>query len=269
MKQAGLLARRAFCLIACLSLLAGCAQMQGVPTMLGMGSGNLATDPADPCGAQRAAFNDSRNYFTRDIVIKTAGGAVIGAAAGAAIGGATNGLRGALAGAAIGAVGGAALGLASGYYDKLQQANLDQATLARQVNQDVTSENQQIDHTAATFASLRSCRFNQAAFVKNEARRGIIPRPDALAQLDQQRTWFAQEVAVARDAGVNMKSRDDQFAYAANNLPKTPRRTDPGAQATKVATETIPQKRNSFESAVGNADTQSKVAFNLDNSAQT
>jgi len=260
-----LLARRLVAMLAgCCLMLSGCAQIEKVPEMLGIGDGNLTVDPADPCASQRTAFNGSRSFFTKEIVIKTATGALLGAAAGAAAGGAANGNQGATAGAVIGAIGGAAAGFMSGYYDRLKQSHLDGAMLAQQVNRDVTTESQQIDHTAATFAALRSCRFNQAASIKNREKRGLIARSEARARLDQERAWFAQEVTVARDAGVNMKSRDDQFTYAAQSLPKAR-----AQQAEAVATETIPQKRNSFENSVGNAESQSKVAFALDSSGQT
>src|SRR6185437_3113251 len=120
--------RQAGLLIASLALIAasvsGCSQMPG--GMFG-GPSNLAVEPGDPCGAQRAAFADSQSYFTREIAVRALTGAVVGAGGGAAIGSLANGSNGALTGMIAGALTGAALGAMSGYFDQLQQQHLDQA----------------------------------------------------------------------------------------------------------------------------------------------
>jgi len=242
------------------------------------GPSNLAVEPGDPCGAQRAAFADSQSYFTREIAVRALTGAVVGAGGGAAIGSLANGSNGALTGMIAGALTGAALGAMSGYFDQLQQQHLDQAQLAQTVNGDLQRESTQIDHTAATFASLRSCRFAEADAIKAQARRGYIPRAQAQSALAQERGWFDQEVEVAQKAGVNMQNRDQQFAYAADNLHAAPAPapshgsrarpapTSAATAATVAATETIPQKRNSFETSVKTAQAQSASAFSLDTS---
>lgn len=270
--------RQAGLLIASLALVAasvsGCSQMPS-----GMfGGATLAVEPGDPCGAERAAFADSQSFFTREIAVRALTGAVVGAGGGAAIGALANGSSGALTGMLAGALTGAALGAMSGYFDQLQQQHLDQAQLAQAVNADLQRESAQMDHTAATFAALRSCRFAQADAIKAQARRGYIPRAQAQGALAQERGWFDQEVQVAQQAGVNMQNRDQQFAYAADNLhtappPAAPSRgrarpapTSTAAAATVAATETIPQKRNSFETSVKTAQAQSASAFSLDTS---
>jgi hypothetical protein len=230
----------------------GCAEL---PPSLG-GDDNLAVDPADPCGTQRQHFADSQSFFTKEIVVRVVAGAVVGAGAGAAVGGATNGTKGAEIGALVGAVGGGLLGLTSGYWDKLQQQNLDKQQLSRTVNADLRTESSHMDATAGAFAELRGCRYAQAQRIKANARRGAITHDQAQAQLTQERTWFDAEIRVAKAAGVNMQKRDDQFTYAATNLNQTPAKT--------AATETIPQKRNSFESTVTTAQAQSSSTFSLE-----
>ena|SRR5947209_4525400 len=175
--------------------LCGCSQ-----TNL-FGHGNLAVDPADPCGPARRHFAESQSFFTQEIVVRTAVGALAGAGAGAAIGGASGGSRGAGIGALAGALTGGAIGFASGYWDKLQQEKLDQQQLAQTINADLRTESTRIDQTTASFASLRGCRFAEAARIKSEARRGMIPRTEAERRLGQERAWFDEEVRVAQQAG--------------------------------------------------------------------
>lgn len=231
------------------------------------GSNNLSVDPGDPCGSQRQHFAESQSFFTQEIVVRTATGALIGAGAGAAIGGATGGGRGAGIGALTGALVGGAAGFASGYWDKLQQQQLDQQQLAQTINSDLRTESANIDHTTAAFATLRSCRFAEAQHIKADARRGLISRSEAESRLSQERTRFNQEVQVAEQAGVNMQKRDDQFTYAADNLRQSRRPTRSASSISVAATETIPQKRNSFENTVKASEAQSSTAFSLDTSA--
>ncbi len=258
------------------SPLAGCSGMMGQ-----MSGGQLVVDAADPCGPQRTAFSQSRDFFSQDLVARVATGAVVGAGVGALIGGLTDGGRGALRGAAIGLAGGVAGGLASAYWQKLSQAGMDQGTLSQTVNQDLRSEVAGVDHTAATFASLRTCRFAQARYIKSDARRSAANRAEAQGRLAQQRAWFDQEVATAEAVGVSMQKRDSQFAYAAEQLQQAPpaaaygsarqpqarARRAPGSAAIVVATQTLPQKRNSFGTLVETSKAQIGSVFSLDGSA--
>jgi uncharacterized protein YcfJ len=251
-----MLVRRFFGLLLSAVLVIGCAsRCAELPASLG-GSDNLAVDPADPCGTQRQHFADSQTFFTKEIVVRAVAGAVVGAGAGAAVGGATNGAKGAGIGAAIGAVGGGLLGLTSGYWDKLQQQNLDKQQLSQTVNADLRTESSHMDATAGAFAALRTCRFAQAKQIKTNGRRGALTRDQTQAQLAQERSWFDEEIRVAKDAGVNMQKRDEQFTYAATNLNQGPAKT--------AATETIPQKRNSFDNTVTTAQAQSTSTFSLE-----
>ena len=251
-----MLVRRFFGLLLSAVLVIGCAsRCAELPASLG-GSDNLAVDPADPCGTQRQHFADSQTFFTKEIVVRAVAGAVVGAGAGAAVGGATNGAKGAGIGAAIGAVGGGLLGLTSGYWDKLQQQNLDKQRLSQTVNADLRTESSHMDATAGAFAALRTCRFAEAQRIKANGRRHFITHDQAQAQLAQERGWFDEEIRVAKAAGVNMQKRDDQFTYAATSLNQTAAKT--------AATETIPQKRNSFDNTVTTAQAQSTSTFSLE-----
>jgi hypothetical protein len=245
----------------------GCAALPG--------GDNLAVSPEDPCGAQRQAFANTQNFFAQEIAVSALRGGLAGGAAGAVIGGATGGTKGALIGLGAGVLTGAAIGAASGYWSKLQQQQLDQQQLALEVNGAVTTESAKISETAATFSSLRGCRFATAQRIKYQAARGSLPRADAESQLAQEHAWFDQEVRAAQNAGLNMRKRDEQFQYAANNLQQQPQPThrvshsktsDPATTAKTTATETIPQKRNSFDDSVSTAQAQSSSTFTLDTS---
>lgn len=257
------------------SPLAGCSQM--------MGQRQLTVDAADPCGQQRTAFGQSRDFFSQDLAARVATGAVVGAGVGALVGGLSDGGRGALRGAAIGLIGGAASGLASAYWQRLSQAGMDQGTLSQTVNQDLRSEVAGIDHSAATFADLRTCRFAQARFIKADAGRGAANRAEAQGRLARQRAWFGEEVALAENLGLSMQKRDSQFAYAAEQLQQGPpdaaygssrqpqarvrRAPGGGGGAIVVATQTLPQKRNSFGTLVETSKAQIGSVFSLDGSA--
>jgi len=142
--------------------------------------------------------------------------------------------------------------LASAYWQKLSQAGMDQGTLSQTVNQDLRSEVAGVDHTAATFASLRTCRFAQARYMKSDARRSAANCAEAQGRLARQRAWFDQEVAMAETVGVSMQKRDSQSAYAAEQLQQAPAaahgsarqpqaraRRAPGLGAIVVATQTL------------------------------
>jgi len=254
----------------CLSL-AGCQA-----PVVGPGA-SLAADPSDPCVNERTAFASSKTYFQDQIVSGAVTGAAVGAGVGALTGlAATGNLRGALIGGlAGGAVGGVAGG-SSAYYNTLVEHAQDQNELAYDMNQDLTRETQEIDHTAATFGRLRACRFAQAEFVKNQAREHLLDRQTALARIAYHRDKFNEELNIAHEFGLTMARRSQEFQQAANDLRTRPPVTAQGAPATraaparvaqvdKAATVSVPEKRQSFDSTVAAAQTTSKAAFDLDN----
>jgi hypothetical protein len=245
--------------IALLLILSACAQ---TPDMFG-GASTLSTDPSDPCHQQRQNFSEGQSYFAQAILAKATQKAVKGAMPSL--------LNGDVSGAFKGLVGGGIQGIKEGYWDALQQQNQDQQQLAQSMNSDLQRESSAIDHTTAAFASLRACRLAQATRIKTDARLGRIDRAEAQRQLKQEHDWFSEEIDVAQKAGINMQKRDDQFAYAAQSLQKqdTGGHARPRAEAavTTSATETIPQKRNTFESSVKEAQAESTTAFSLDSNA--
>ena len=259
--------------------LSGCAAgmlMQGITPlgeMLMSGSRELKIDPNDSCALERTQFADARNFFTARIVEGTLLGGAAGAAGGALIGAMTHNAG---AGALIGLGAGALAGGAYGYYSTMNERYKDQETMARAINADLTKEGEQIDRTTATFARLRECRFAKAAQIKTQLRAKQITRPEAEAQLKYQSDRFTEEVALARQYGVNMQKRGDEFRDAAENMQRTDpslatpttararRNATPAQQVLSSATETVPEKRSSFVAQVNNAEARGKVAFNLD-----
>lgn len=253
---------RGIVLLSLLIILSACEQ---TTSLLGT-SGTLSADPTDPCHQQRQNFADGQNYFARAILTKAAQGAISGAM--------PNLMSGNMSGVWGNVANGMFSGVKAGYWDALQQQNRDQQQLAQSMNADLQRESQAIDHTTAAFGTLRSCRLAQATHIKNDARAHHIDRAEAQRELKQQHDWFTEEIKVAENAGINMQKRDDQFAYAADSLHKenakgpTARARSKSEQAVTIsATETIPQKRNTFESSVKEAQAESSTAFSLDSSA--
>ena len=260
----------------CLSL-AGCQA-----PVTGPGA-TLAADSTDPCQNERAAFASSKTFFQDQIVSGAATGAAVGAGLGALTGlAATGNWRGALIGGlAGGAVGGVAGG-SSAYYNTLAEHAQDQNELAYDMNQDLTRESEQIDHTAAAFGRLRACRFAQAEYVKDQARAHLIDRQTALARIAYHRDKFNEELNIAHEFGLTMARRSQEFQQAANDLRTRPPVTSQGgapapatrgapaaparvAEVDKAATVSVPEKRQSFDNTVAAAQTSSKAAFDLDN----
>jgi outer membrane lipoprotein SlyB len=256
--------------------LAGCQTPPSGP------GASLAADPSDPCQSDRAAFASSKTFFQDQIV----SGAVTGAAAGAGLGAltglaATGNWRGALIGGLAGGAVGGVVGGSSAYYKTLSEHARDQDELAYNMNQDLTRESQEIDHTAATFGRLRACRFGQAEMVKDQARAHLIDRQTALLRIAYHRDKFNEELNIAHQFGLTMARRSQEFQQAANELATRPPVTPQGsaapatraaparvAQVDKAATVSVPEKRQSFDNTVASAQASSKAAFDLDSNAK-
>jgi hypothetical protein len=254
-----------------------CFALAGCQSPMGPGA-SLQADPSDPCMSERAAFAGSKTYFQDKIATGAATGAAVGAGLGALTGLAAGGnLKSALVGGLVGGAVGGVAGAGSAYYNTLAERARDQDELAYAMNQDLARETQEIDHTTATFARLRACRFGQAQFVKNQARNHQLDRPTALARIAYHRDRFAQEVGIAHQFGLTMAQRSQQFQEAANDLRTRPPVTR-GAVATRAAptrvasvdraaSVSVPEKRASFDRTVASAERSSKAAFDLDTNA--
>jgi hypothetical protein len=248
-------------LAAILLLSSGCAQMASLT-----GSSPLPIDPSDPCGTERQEFGASKTYFTDQIITGTLTGAALGAAAGVGIAMVTGGSVGKAA--LIGGGTGAVAGGATAYTKTLQQQSRDQADMAQTVNKDLTTEGQQIDHTVATFARLRQCRFAQANLIKSQVRSGTLTREAGLTQIAWEAARFDEEIKLAHDYDVTMAKRSGQFQDAANSLNANPSPPPSAKLVTAAASVSIPEKRSEFDKSVTSADKDKKLAFDLDSTAK-
>jgi hypothetical protein len=258
-------------------LAAACVGLTACQTPGGPGA-QLAMDPSDPCQSERAAFAGSRTYFQDKIATGAVTGAAVGGGVGALTGlAATGNLRGALIGGLAGAAVGGVAGAGTAYYNTLAERARDQNELAYNMNQDLTRESQEIDHTAAAFGRLRACRFAQARYVKDQARSHVLDRQTALARIAYHRDHFDEELRIAHEFGLTMARRGEQFQEAAADLRTHPATAQgaPAARASparvasvdRAASVSVPEKRASFDHSVANAERGSKAAFDLDNNA--
>lgn len=251
-----------------------CMTLAGCQGPTGPGA-TLAADASDPCQADRAAFAGSKTYFQDKVVTGAAVGAAMGAGVGALLGLASGGnARSALTGGLIGGAIGGLTGAGTAYYNTLAERSRDQEELAGQMNQDLARESQEIDHTAATFARLRECRFGNAQAIKTAVKQHQLDRNTGLAQIAYHRDRFDDELRVAHEFGLTMARRGQQFQEAADDLKTKPPVANTSAprpasrasvaQVDKAASVSIPEKRASFDRTVASAETSKKAAFDLD-----
>ena len=189
----------------------------------------FAEDASDPCNAQRQELAGAKNYYATAVVQGAALGAIIGGLSGALLGSGSN--RGTAA--ATGAVVGAVTGGLGGYYMAKQKDARDAAQLAASIQNDIVTENTEIDRATIAFTRLRQCRFAVAESVKADFRAGRISRDEAIRRLDEQKQRFDADIAGAESIGVKMADRAKEFQYASNELVKS----SPEAQA-ELAMET-------------------------------
>jgi hypothetical protein len=267
----------------CTALLAValCLSLPGCQAPVTGPGAQLAVDASDPCQNERSAFAGSKTYFQDQVVSGAVTGAAVGAGLGALAGLASGGnARSALIGGLIGGTAGGIAGAGNAYYNTLAQRAQDQEEVAGYMNQDLARESQEIDHTVATFARLRACRFGQAQFVKTQARHHEIDRTTALARIAYHRDKFDEEIVIAQQFGLTMARRGQQFQEAANDLkarPPAPATADAPppkpasraqvAQVDKAASVSVPEKRQSYDKTVASAEKSSKAAFDLDSNA--
>lgn len=233
----------------------------------------LTMDGSDPCRGQRAEFAGSKTYFQDKIATGALTGAALGAGAGILYGLARG--RVDVGTVAVGALAGGVVGAGSAYYSTLAERARDQSEMANTMNQDLARETQEIDHSVASFARLRACRFGQAQIVKGQARRRELDRPTALQRIAFHRDRFDEEIRTAREFGLTMARRGEQFQQAANDL-RTKPVSKPGwspappariASVNRAASVSVPEKRATFDRSIASAERESKTAFNLDGGA--
>jgi uncharacterized protein YgiM (DUF1202 family) len=179
---------------------------------------SAGADPSDSCGAEHAAFTDSKSFYLQEV----AQGALFGALGGAALGALTAASTGGNAGtgALIGAGAGAFVGGTAGYFNARQKQAADQASLANSVYDDVSRASQEMDRATTTFARLRSCRFAAAEQAKSSFRQGTLTREQAAQQLSDHKRRFDDELALARQYGTKMAEQDQQYRFASDSLLK-------------------------------------------------
>ncbi len=193
-------------------VLSGCAQMGGSGVNAFTQSDRVGpNDGSDSCHPQAVALDNTGNFFGQDILT----GAAVGAVGGGLIGGLAGGnWKDALIGAAAGGVAGAA----GGYWEALQKQSQDTATLDATVENNLTTENAQIDSTQIAFNNDMDCRFEQAQTIRAQLAAGQITQDQATSQMAQVKTLAQRDLALAQQIDGQIASRGAQFDTAVTNL---------------------------------------------------
>jgi len=178
-----------------------------------------ADDGSDVCRPQRAALDQTGDYFAEDMVKGAVVGAVGGAIAGALLGGRNAG-RGALIGAAVGAGAGAA----GGYWVAKQRQEQSVQRLAASVGDDLARENAQIDSTQIAFDALVACRRAEAARIRASLATGSIDRAQATRMMAEVRARHDADLRLAQQISQKIDERSTSFAFANDQLNPRPHR---------------------------------------------
>lgn len=192
------LLHRATAVLTASLLIAGCTTQAG---RIGFDDGR------DACRPQLLALDSTGDFYGEQILQ----GAAVGALGGALIGGlATGRWQGALVGAAVGGASGAAVG----YYSALQRQARDQQAIFVQISSDLNRENAQIDRTQLAFNNLMDCRLRSAERVRELVRGGRLDRATGQGQMNEIRTRFQGDVALAQTINGRITARGAEFDTA-------------------------------------------------------
>lgn len=176
-------------------------------------------DGSDSCYAYRVALDDTRSFYSEDMLK--------GALAGAAVGLTIALLSGAKGGTtALSVVGGALAGAAiGGFWSELErQQGRDQALQSALGS--ARKDNENLRKTESALNSLVNCRRSQIAAVKADYKAKRISKQDGELRLADIRAKLEQDYAIASEIDQNVTKRQDEYLFALDKV-------NPGA-ATRV-----------------------------------
>jgi hypothetical protein len=186
----------------------------------------FAADPNDACARQQQNFANARNLFAASVITGAAVGAVAGSAVQVRIGGfGVPGSAAMLGGLAAGALAGAAVG---SYLEQRRRESGDDAALATAVAGDLARENDNLDLARNAAEFLLDCRLRRAQDIREAARAGTLPAPQAQAQLATLQAQAGRDLELAREVEARIATRDGELAPAMEALA-------PGARAEGAA----------------------------------
>jgi len=166
-----------------------------------------AFEKDDVCTPQRNALDSYGNYFSKDILVGAAGGALVGAGAAAA---AHQDFKTSLAIVLTGLF----VGAATGYWASVQSKASTQAARRRLVEKDVTDENGKVDGAHVAFNRLIDCRRKQAATIRADVKAGRLTREQGEAQMADVKKRYDEDVATAKGINADMASHAANLEYA-------------------------------------------------------
>lgn len=175
-------------------------------------------DGRDACRPQLVRFDSAGEFFAGPIIAGAALGAAAGAGAAAAF--PRTGPISALIGLAVGAGVGAAAGAAVGSYleQRRREAGEDEAALSRLVASDLERENAGLDQAQRAFDDLLDCRVRTAQEVREAARSGALPAPEAQARLAEIQERTRRDVELAKRVTARVGERGSDLDTAIDAL---------------------------------------------------
>jgi hypothetical protein len=166
-----------------------------------------AFEKDDVCTPQRNALDSYGSYFSKDIVVGAAGGALVGAGVAAA---SHQDFKTSLAIVLTGLF----VGAATGYWASVEQKATTQNARRRLVEKDVTDENGKVDGAHVAFNKLIDCRRKQAATIRADVKAGRLTREQGEAQMADVKKRYNEDVATAKGINADMASHAANLEYA-------------------------------------------------------
>jgi len=213
-------------LVACLALVAGCAEMQIASPF---GPQFPPDDPADSCNGQLQALRADYEYFTAPLVSQAVAEQTTGLLQGigfALVSG--QGVSGAamdqyMENFAKSMIQAGISAATRGYLESIgQQQSGNWTEVASRVDSDATGDSQRLAGVQTKISALEKCRRKQADVVEGNFKRGKIAKKEAIAQFEDLKKVVQRDNALIERIVGSSSERIEVYAEADRFVTKQP-----------------------------------------------